>query len=255
MRSRTVIAACWALVLTPALAAAAPQTPAPNTPPTRVVIYPLLVEATVFGASANTSGDDGTGGGAAGHTDVSLNAAYMFGALLQVPHWFVEGNATWARVHARRAMPFTSIQSHIWLADVRGGPTLGVGFSATLGVRRVGVDFDASLTPVVSPTLVAVSTKVGLWDPLVGVDWRRDFGSLRVNANVQAGGFGVGTDVDASAGVHVEWRFIPHATVRVGYQAFYYKWAVATALVDGVPQHLISRQSLHGPSVGVGIEF
>jgi hypothetical protein len=258
MHSRTVTTLAVALTFVPSLTFAAPQSSTSNIRPTRVIIYPLLVEATVFGASADTSGDGGggggDGGGAAGETDLSFNAAWMAGALVQFPHWFVEGNVTWAAVSASRVTPVTRIDTNVWLADVRGGPRLKAGFSATAGVRRIAVDLDASLTTVASPKTVPVATKVGLWDPLVGVDWRREFGSLSVNANVQAGGFGVGTDLDVTSDVHADWRFVPHVTLRFGYQTLYYRWT-ADATVDGAPRTIKGRQTMHGPSVGLGIEF
>ena len=256
MHSRTVTALAVALTFVPSLTLAAPQSSTSNTRPTRVIIYPLLFEATVFGASADTSGDGGggDGGGAAGETDFSFNAAWMAGALVQFPRWFVEGNATWAAVSASRVTPFSRIDSDIWLADVRGGPRLKAGFSATGGVRRVAVNLDASLTTVASPATVPVETKIGLWDPLVGVDWRREFGSLSVNANAQVGGFGIGTDLDVTSDVHADWRFVPHVTLRFGYQTIYYRWT-ADATVNGVSRALKGRQTLHGPSIGLGIEF
>jgi hypothetical protein len=76
-----------------------------------------------------------------------------------------------------------------------------------------------------------------------------------VNASAQGGGFGVGTDVDVTADVHADWRFVPHVTLRFGYQAVYYKWTASGALVSGVGRTLVSKQSLHGPSFGIGIEF
>ena len=240
------------MVISPALAAAGGQQPASSsTQPTRVVVYPLLVSATVFSADADTGGD----GGASGQTDFSLNAAYMAGAVVQFPRWFTEGKAAWASVSASRDTPFVAIHSDLWLADARAGLLLGAGFSATAGFRYVAADFDATLTGANPPRTVPVKTKPDFWDPLVGLDWRRDFSSLRVDANVQAGGFGVGTDIDVSTDAHADWRFAPHVTLRLGFQAVYYKWTVADAVVAGTPRQLVSHQWLYGPTVGFGIEF
>jgi hypothetical protein len=252
MHLHRVTALVCGLSFAPALAAAAGgQEPASSSAqPTRVVVYPLLVEATLFGASADTTGD----GGASGQTDYSLNSVYMTGAVVQFRRWFVEGKAAWASVSASRTTPLTTVHSKYWLADARGGPHLGAGFSLTAGVRRVSSEFDATLTGTDPSRAVPIRATPDFWDPLVGVDWRRDFGSFRVNANAQAGGFGVGTDVDVSTNVHVDWRFVPHVTLRLGFQTIYYKWTADT-VVAGQTSPLVSRQSLYGPSVGFGIEF
>src|SRR3982751_6279960 len=103
----TMRPATFAITLCAALVAAtaAAQDPSSSRKPApfQLTIYPILVEAPIFGASIDLpvlpsrpggSGDEGSA--QSGTTDVSLNAAYMAGVMLRADRWFGEVRGTWA---------------------------------------------------------------------------------------------------------------------------------------------------------------
>jgi hypothetical protein len=261
MRPATfAITACAALFA----ATAAAQDPGSSRKPEpfEVVIYPILVEAPIFGASIDLPAVPGGGGGGSdegsaqsGTTGISLNAAYMAGFVLRADRWFGEIRGTWAALSATRATPRVSLDSDTTFVSGRGGVRLVDGLSVTGGFRRVAVTLDATLTVGLTDRLLQGSTTRVLWDPLVGVEWRHRGNKLVFEAQFDGGGFGVGTDVDVSGGAHVGVRLIPHTELRLGYTAVYYKMTVANVSVGSFQRTLISSQSLHGPEIGLGIVF
>src|SRR3954447_7322084 len=121
--------------------------------PIEVVIYPILVEAPVFGASVDLPSLPGSGGGSGGEsgdqsgkTDLSLNTLYMVGLSVRAPRWFVETRGQWADLSASRPSPRVSLDTRARFFTVRGGVTLIDGLSATVGVRRIWGELGATLT-------------------------------------------------------------------------------------------------------------
>lgn len=236
--------------------AAAAQT---HDSPVEIAIYPLLVEAPFFGASVelpSAPGDGGIGGGSTrASTDVSLNTLYMAGVSVRSHRWFIEARGQWANVSATRQAPRVTATTEARFIMARGGVTLGQGFSATAGLRRIGGALDATLeVPALGTTLTGRADRT-LYDPLVGVDWRGRAGSIIFESNVQGGGFGVGTDADVSAEFDVNWRFTRHTDLRLGYGLFYYKLSTDPFTLGAVSRTLRSTQTLHGPIVGFAIVF
>jgi len=231
----------------------------------KVTIRPLLVQAPIFGASVDlprlpsapgTPGGGDDGSEVSGSTDVSLNAAYMAGFELQADRWFAEVNGLWADLSANRTTPRVNIATNTNLFNARGGVRLFGGVGATVGVRYVKVDIDATLDlPAVGKSIHGTTTRT-LWDPLIGLDWRQDAGGhLTFGANVQGGGFGVGTDVDVSSQATVDWRVAGPFTIRVGYGLQYYKMTLADVSIGSFQRTLVSKQTLHGPTIGIGFVF
>jgi hypothetical protein len=272
----TIVVAAFMLAA-PAREAAAAEADAAQQPPAaqtkrsiRVTVYPILVQAPIFGASINLpnlpSLPDGGGGGGgggggegnaqSGSTDASLNGAYLGGVVVEANRWFIEFEGTWASLSASHEAPRVAVDTRVRFARARGGVRLYDGLSATVGVRYVGADLDATLTLAGLNTTIEGRTSPSLWDPLVGVDWRADLGSRwSVNANAQGGGFGVGADVDLSGEANVSWHVARHFDVRLGYTVFHYKYTVADVRIGSFQRTLISTQTLNGPIVGFGIVF
>jgi hypothetical protein len=262
----TIRPATYTITLCAALfaATAAAQDPSSSRKPApfEVTIYPILVEAPIFGASINlpavpsgpgSGGDEG--GAQSGTTDVSLNAAYMAGVMMRADRWFGELRGTWAALSATRVTPRVSLDTDATFVSGRGGVRLVDGLSVTGGFRRVAVTLNATLTLPLTERLLQGSTDRVLWDPLVGVEWYHRGQRLVFGAQFEGGGFGVGTDVDMSGGAHVGVRLIPHTELRLGYTALYYKMTVADVSIGSFQRTLISSQSLHGPEIGLGIVF
>jgi hypothetical protein len=226
---------------------------------TRVTIYPILIKAPIFGASVDLpslpSGGGGESGDVSGSTDTSLNAAYMAGVLVEADRWFAEASGAYAALTASRATPRVNIDSKAYFYGGRGGVRILGGFSATGGFRYVSLDLDATLTlPLLNKTIEGTATR-GIWDPLVGVDWRRTAGSWTIDGNFQGGGFGVGADVDLSAEIRARWRPAKHFEIRAGYSFLYLELTVANVSIGSFQRTLVAKQSLHGPEIGFGIVF
>src|SRR5262245_62606750 len=87
-----------------------PTTSKPQ-PPVEVTLYPILVQAPIYGASIDlpsvpsTPGDGGESGAQSGSTDFALNSAYRAGISVRPPQWFGEMRGTWAALSATREAP------------------------------------------------------------------------------------------------------------------------------------------------------
>ena len=227
----------------------------------RVTIYPLLIKAPIFGASVDlpslpsAPGGGGESGALSGSTDTALNAAYMGGVLIEANRWFVEGSTVWAALSATRSSPRIEIDSDTIFFSARAGLRLLGGASVTGGFRRASVDLHATLNLPVLDRTIEGRTKPGIWDPLIGVDWRRDLGAWTIDTNLQGGGFGVGADADISAEAHARWRVAKHLEFRAGYSFLFLKLTVADVSIGSFQRTLVAKQSLHGPEAGIGIVF
>ncbi len=62
-------------------------------------------------------------------------------------------------------------------------------------------------------------------------------GSWTIDANVQGGGFGVGTDVDISSELNARWRVFRHVELRAGYSLIHFKMTVADVSIGSFSEH------------------
>jgi hypothetical protein len=234
--------------------------------PVEIVFYPILIEAPIFGASIDLpslpSVPGGGGGGGSseageltGSTDVSLNTLYMAGILVRADRWFVEARGQWADLTASRTTPRVTLDTAGRFFTVRGGVRLIGGFSAVGGFRRISGTIGATLELPALGKTISGSLDPVLWDPLVGVDWTQRAGPFRFDANFVGGGFGVGTDADASGEGTVSFRILPHTDLRIGYGFFYFKQTIGDVSIGSFQRTFVSSQTLHGPLVGIGIAF
>ena len=112
MRRRTCAITLCATALFSATAAAQDPSSQRKPAPFEVTIYPILVEAPIFGASidlpalpSSPGGGGDEGSAQSGSTDISLNAAYMAGVVMRADRWFGELRGTWAALSASRTTP------------------------------------------------------------------------------------------------------------------------------------------------------
>ena len=233
------------------------QTPNARKRPVKVVIYPLLVQTPLYGASIDLPalpGGGGESGALSGSTDVSLNAAYLAGFLVETNRVFVEASGTWADISADRQSPQVSVKTRTLLFEARGGIRVFKGISATVGVHHVDMDLDATLDlPSVGRVLEGTANP-GYWDPMVGVDWRGQHGRWAFQTGFEGGGFGVGTDVDLSGTVRADYR-LGWFDLRVGYSISHVEATVLDVSIGRFRRELGLSQTLHGPNVGFGIAF
>jgi len=259
------------LIITLALTALVPlRASAQTIPPDKkveVIVYPILVEAPIFGASIDLPSVPGGGGGSgsggsgesgeqSGSTDVSLNTLYMAGVSVRTARLFVDARGQWADLSASHSSPRVTLDTSARFFTVRGGVTLLGGLSVQAGLRRLWGQLDASLTlPNLNNRVLSASTNKALYDPMVGVDWRGRAGKFIFEGNLLGGGFGVGTDADVSGEFDVNWRFTKHTDLRIGYGLFYYKITSDPIQIGSFQRTLVSSQTLNGPTVGFGIVF
>ena len=240
-----------------------PPNPSADKRPVKVVIYPLLVQTPLFGASIDLpalpsvpggGGGGGESGDVSGSTDVSLNTAYLVGFLLETNRVLVEASGTWADVSADRQSPHVSVKTKTLLFEARGGVRVFKGISATGGVHHVSMDLDATLDlPNLGKTLEG-KAKPGYWDPMVGVDWRGQYGRWELQTGFEGGGFGVGTDVDLSGTARVDYR-IGWFDLRFGYSVSHLEATILDVSIGQFRRKMLANQTLHGPNVGFGIAF
>ena len=155
---------------------------------------------------------------------------------------------------ATKSSPYAKVSTSIHYGDFFRGYQIGKGFSALGGFRRIALGFDATVGN--QPTF---SRNPGVWDPLLGVEWRRILGrKFFVQARFDGGGFGVGSDVDLDAQGRVEWRFVKHFGAALGYQVLYNRFSgtVSDTVLNTTVTHPWNyHQTMYGPILGLGIYF
>jgi hypothetical protein len=183
----------------------------------------------------------------------------MAGFAIEAPRWFAEANGQWAALSASHSTPLTTVDSDLYFFTARGGIRMFRHLSGTVGIRRVSTGLDVQLTPpAATPTGVSLhgSAKPGLWDPLLGVDWRASLGgSWTFDVFFQGGGFGVGADVDLEGDFYADWHVARHFDMRVGYTSIYYKLTIDGVSIGSFQRTLVTKQTLQGPAIGFGIVF
>ena len=217
----------------------------------KVAIYPVLAWAPVFGASVsvpNAPSLPGPGGGTSitgsGTTSGSFNGAALAGVSFQEEKWLVDFTVLWAGLSADKTQPRVHISTNAVLGDLFVGRQIYHHIALTGGLRRMGLRIGAQLGD-----RPEVDWKPGVWDPLVGLDWREALShKWSVQLKLAGGGFGVGNDVDISASFRADWRFTRRFGLTMGYGALHFQ--NSTTVLNEV---LKTKQTLNGPIFGFGI--
>lgn len=259
---RIMVVAVLAAVVGAGIASADPQgqqAAAPAQPKqsasdkTEVVIYPFSIWAPLLGISAKLpdlpelpSRPPGEGGGSSVSTDRSLNAAYGAGFEVESHKWLVAGQLVYAGLSGERSTPRTRATVDLTFGTIIGGRRIVGGLGAVAGVRRLALDIGLELGD-----LPRFGRKPGVWDPLIGADWRQRLGQKwMVRATFLGGGFGVGMDQDISFKAMLDWRIVKHVQLNAGWGLLHLK------LTDGIGDRTFTmNQTLNGPQFGVGIAF
>jgi hypothetical protein len=230
---------------------------AQDTPPA-VVIYPILVQAPVYGATVNVpsfpGGGDGSEGGRA-TTDWGFNSAYMGGMELHGKGVFGEVDVLWTKPSAsHNVTPRIDVTSDIWAVTLKGGYRVYKGLGITGGARYVAVTLDADLEfPQSGVTLHGSSTR-SRWLPFVGADWR-DLVARKWTLDLAADvGVSGGEDTSTRLRARADWQALPHLSIRLGYQLLHLALG-ADATLGGTPRHWSTKQDMYGPEFGIGIVF
>jgi hypothetical protein len=218
----------------------------------KIAIYPILVQAPIFGTTIDLPSLPNGPGIITGTTDTSLEGAYMGGFTLDRDKLYVDFNILWGSFSADRSRPHIDVNTDASFVDLAVGWRFYHDLAITGGFRYVGVKLDAQIEGL--PTRFEI--KPHEWDPLIGVDWRHYKGDKWIfDANFQGGGFGVGSEVDISAEGRVDWMFARHFGVQFGYGIIHYKIKVADVNIGGFQREVDFKQTLNGPKFGLGIYF
>jgi hypothetical protein len=212
-----------------------------------VTAYPIFAWLPVdIGLNVDVSGGDGGGGVSGEILDSRFDGAYFGGLSATNGPWRLEGYGLWAAFGGDRPdLPFLQVDVDVVYGDVRVGRRVAPDFYVTGGIRRVALKYDVTIG-----TLPRLSRKPGVWDPIVGVGWHRVGQKVEWHASFDGGGFGVGSDVDLAAGVHVDWKPVRHFGIAAGYNVLYLK-----VTDDKADRTIVIKPTLHGPVVGLGLYF
>ena len=169
---------------------------------TEVVVYPILAWLPIYGAHAILPNrpelpglPPGEGGGSSirhGWLAQRRRARGRVGGLAEVG---VPVRTALGGPLGEAQRPHAKATADIIFGGVYGGRQIGHGVAVMGGVRRIAANLGVEID-----TLPKFERKPGVWDPLVGVAWRRELGRKWIaTVDVMGGGFGVGANVDASA--------------------------------------------------------
>lgn len=231
----------------------------------KIAIYPIFAWAPVLGADIKLpeipSGPGGGGGGGGGEiipegkTSGNFNGAAFAGAEVLKSKWSMTANVLYAGMSGDHTSP----KVHLGLNVIFGGAMVGHqlllnGLSLEGGFRRIALGINATVLDYPE-----VSRKPGVWDPLLGVTYRRQLSKKwRLDGHMDGGGFGVGCDYDMVEGGRADWRFAKHFGMTMGVAAFQFKISdTKSVTVDNtvLSKTLTLAQTTWGPEFGFGIYF
>lgn len=189
------------------------------------------------------------GGGTGGDRDIidgRFDGAFLGGFTAQKDRFRVEADFVWAAVGGDRLEnPIFSVDADV----IYGHGNVGFGVTPEIfitgGIRRFAIKYSIDL-----PNQAPFERKPGLWDPLVGIGWHKIGEKLDWHLAVEGGGFGVGADVDFSAGLRLDWKPVTHFGLTGGYNFLYFK-----ASNEVANREFTFKQTLHGPVLGIGLYF
>lgn len=210
-------------------------------------VYPVLVWVPFgIGIDVDISPGGGDLGGSGDILDSRFDGAFFGGVTASNGVWRVEGYGIWAAIGGDRVeRPPLVVDLDIIYGDGKVGRRVARDLYVTGGVRRVALKYDITLGD-----LPHFSRKPGVWDPLVGIGWHRVRQKVEWHASFDAGGFGVGSDIDVGGGVRVDWKPLRHFGFAAGYNLLYLK------VSDSVAGRTVTIEPfMHGPALGIGFYF
>jgi hypothetical protein len=247
---RVVVALVAGLVAAPVTAAAQGQPPAAGPAPAdgwRIAVYPVLAWIpSGIDIDVKLDPGDGDGGFEGDIVDGRFDGAFLGGLSLQKGAWRLDADGVWAAVGGDRPeRPQLRVDVDVIYFHVSGGRRIYKDLYATGGVRRLALNYDIEVAGSQN-----FERKPGVWDPLVGVGWHTFGPRFEFHAAFEAGGFGVGTDVEYAGSFRMDWKPFTHVGLTAGYQWLYFD------LEDTVRNRTFRvEQTLQGPIVGLGLYF
>ena len=141
-----------------------------------VAAYPVMGWLPLFGAGVDLPSEPTIPGdpGASVTIDSSFDSAWLAGLAVQSNRFMAEGSFLWAGLSGTLERPRVTLHSDIIYGEAFGGPRFG-DFAIVGGVRRLALKFAAEVEG--RPDF---ERKPGVWDPLVGADYRKQAGDWSV---------------------------------------------------------------------------
>jgi hypothetical protein len=221
----------------------------------RIIIYPILLQAPLFGADVRSPSVGDGGGDETDEVDRSTgfdwDAAFLAGVSIEQKHWILDVKGEYAGLSSERENPLLKVSTDIFYFNVMGGWKLNDSFAVIGGFKYLKLEIDLDLRDQLHG-----HAEPDVWDPMIGVDFRH-FANDRVEfkMDLEGGGFGVGTDVDISGNASVDLEFLPHVILNVGYSFLYIKQTIGNVTIGSFQRELEIKQTLHGPRLGLGFRF
>jgi len=220
-----------------------------------VEIYPVYVWAPFMGASVKLpqfpnlpSLPDLPNGPAGPSADASsgISGAAFVGVRVEKSKWSVRAAALWAGMTASTDRPKVKIGMDLIFGQGMLGREILPNLVLQGGVRRMALNISAAVLDYPE-----VSRKPGVWDPLIGLEYRKPLGKKwLLDLHGDGGGFGVGSDVTYSVQGQMACRFAKHFGVTMGYGLLHFKVSDTR-----LQRNLVLDQTMHGPILGFGIYF
>lgn len=193
----------------------------------------------------------GGGDRPSGDTGASLSGAYMAALRVENDRWMARGNFVWAGLSGDRQAPIVELSVDVFYGEFFSGVRVVDYLWIEGGVRRLAVDVKATVLDYPE-----VSRKPGLWDPQIGASYRRPLGKHWFLAlHGDAGGLGVGSDVDYCLNAVLDWRFSKHGGMAFGYQALYFRFSDTVLDSTRLERTLTLGTGLNGPILGFKLLF
>jgi hypothetical protein len=216
----------------------------------KVAVYPVLAWLPLgIEMNVDVPPFDGGGSGSGGGVDIvdgRFDGAFLGGVSAEKNRLRIDADFMWAAVGGDRPdRPHLTIDADLIYGHATVGFKVAPELFVTGGVRRLALDYDIQIND--QPNF---HREPGFWNPLIGLGWHRTGEKLEWHGIVEGGGFGVGSDVDFGAGLRLDFKPISHFGITGGYNFLYFKGSNTVA-----NRTFTIKQTMHGPSVGIGIYF
>jgi hypothetical protein len=184
--------------------------------------------------------------GPSGSASSGISGAAFVGLRVEHNKWMVNSTLLWAGMTASTAAPKLDVGLDLIFGQGMVGREILPNLTLEGGVRRMALNISVNLLDYAT-----ISRRPGVWDPLVGMTYRRPVGrKWRFDVHADGGGFGVGSDVTYAVQGQVDYRISKHFGATMGYGLLHFK------ITDTVLQRTLTiNQTLNGPIIGLGIFF
>jgi hypothetical protein len=217
----------------------------------KFIVYPVYAWVPFFSSSVTlpTIPPPPEGGGAvtpSGTTSGSFDSAAFAGAEIFKGKWSGMCTFLYAGLSATRTTPRVELTMDFIYGQAMVERKVYKGLYLGAGFRRMALD----LTAIVG-TYPSVGRTPGIWDPLLSATYRKQLNrKWRVSGHMDAGGFGVGSDIDIGAAATADWRFARHFGMSFGGAYLHFEDSNTV-----LTKTLTIKPTMYGPTFGFGIYF